>query len=273
MPLPCTPQAKNAAKNASTHTPTFLNMQDITSLLHLSIHSKISGLRTRSHPSAWQNVAYSFPPSHGLCNTFGRILIHIPPHCIWREPLCNEGNHSYFELKQLKCAHSVEFSPLLQLRHQAFITSTTHWRLLSEPWNVPAMRRSKPSPVCLNRRPGIQRARPDQDNPTPFVTSQPRRITLCSGSTKLSLWQRTENNTYSIDLSISWTNSTVKINMTEKAAPVLNNEALWLDTARDATKRECYSAMTEWSLLRCRFDECPKNSFIILSAHLSFRQQ
>ena len=37
------------------------------------------------------------------------------------------------------------------------------------------------------------------------------------------------NETYSIDLSQSWTNSSVEIKTIPKSAPVLNNEALWID--------------------------------------------
>ena len=41
-----------------------------------------------------------------------------------------------------------------------------------------------------------------------------------------------ENYTYSIDLSSSWTNSTVVLNKIEKgSAPIVNNEALWLDAS------------------------------------------
>lgn len=40
-----------------------------------------------------------------------------------------------------------------------------------------------------------------------------------------------ENNTYSIDLSSSWTNQTVKPNRIQKIAPVLKGESLWLDVS------------------------------------------
>jgi hypothetical protein len=41
------------------------------------------------------------------------------------------------------------------------------------------------------------------------------------------------NYTYSIDLSSSWTNSTVNLHQIRKTAPVLNNVALWLDGSSD----------------------------------------
>ena len=40
-----------------------------------------------------------------------------------------------------------------------------------------------------------------------------------------------ENNTFSIDLSLSWTNQTVKPNSIQKTAPVLKGESLWLDVS------------------------------------------
>jgi hypothetical protein len=42
-----------------------------------------------------------------------------------------------------------------------------------------------------------------------------------------------DNFTYSIDLSSSWTNSSVVLHQMFKTAPVLNNAALWLDGTGD----------------------------------------
>ena len=42
-----------------------------------------------------------------------------------------------------------------------------------------------------------------------------------------------DNYTYSIDLTSSWTNDSVTLHQISKTAPVLNTEALWLDSSGD----------------------------------------
>ena len=76
---------------------------------------------------------------------------------------------------------------------------------------------------------GVQVIQPQPDDGN--INTQPgesRRGTRFRGV--LTLFDPIVNYTYSIDLSSSWTNSSVTINTIKpKAAPVVNNEALWLD--------------------------------------------
>lgn len=76
---------------------------------------------------------------------------------------------------------------------------------------------------------GVQVKQPQPNNGN--IDTQPGESSAEYGDHGgLTLFDPTVNYTYSIDLSSSWTNSSVTINtIRPKAAPVVNNEALWLD--------------------------------------------
>lgn len=73
-----------------------------------------------------------------------------------------------------------------------------------------------------------------------------------------NLTSREDNHTYSIDLTSSWTNATVRLHQIEKAAPVLVSEALWADDSGKGFY--AYDGGVSWSLPANELPGPPGNS-------------